>query len=239
MGSVPHLYVDDLTPAELGRIGREIERRELKVVCFTPEQCVYPVNIAAKEKVIRERSVGYFLKSLEVAKELRAPALLVTPGWGYEHEPADEAWARLRESLARIAEKAEELDVTLALEPLTRTESNLITDSVTLKRMLGEAGSARLKGMIDTIPMALAGEDFKKYFDASPDEIVHIHFIDGKPEGHLAWGDGVLPLGEYIEQLGSIGYKGHLSLEFTSYSYIREPDRAIERALTCLQPFLV
>lgn len=237
-GASPHIYVDGLTQSELRKVKQEIELRDLEVICFTPEQCVYPINIAAKEDRIRARSIDYFNKSLEVAKELSAPLLLVTPGWGYEHEANDEAWKRSQDSLAKIAEKAAELEVVLALEPLTRMESNLVTNMATLQRMLSEVNSAYLKGMIDTIPMALAGEDFQGYFDTMQNDIVHIHFIDGKPEGHLVWGDGILPLEGYLEQLETSNYKGYLTLEFTSYNYVREPDKAIEKTLKALQPYI-
>ncbi|WHY00553.1 TIM barrel protein [Neobacillus sp. DY30] len=88
--------------------------------------------------------------------------------------------------------------------------------------------------MIDTIPMALAGEDFEDYYRIVGDDLVHIHFIDGKPEGHLVWGDGVLPLEKYIHQLNGIGYKGFLTLEYTSYQYVQNPDEAMERSLRIL-----
>lgn len=233
-GASPHLYVDDMSIQEIRNLKKEIDRRNLSVVCFTPEQCVYPINIAAKEEAIREKSLQYFIKSAEAAKELDAPLLLVTPGWGYENEDRNEAWKRSRHSLEKLSEVAARLDLTLALEPLTRVESNLISDSHSLKLMLNEVNSPSLKGMIDTIPMALANEDFTDYFNALKEDIVHIHFIDGKPDSHLVWGDGILPLETYIDQLNQAGYKGALSLEYTSYQYVQNPDLAIERTFKAL-----
>lgn len=233
-GASPHLYVDDMTLQEIRNIKKEINRRNLSVVCFTPEQCVYPINLAAKEESIREKSLHYFIKSAEAAKELDAPLLLVTPGWGYENEDKNEAWKRSRDSLEKLSEIAARLDLVLALEPLTRVESNIINDSRSLALMLNEVNSPSLKGMIDTIPMALAGEDFRDYFSALNEDIVHIHFIDGKPDSHLVWGDGILPLESYIDQLNQAGYKGALSLEYTFYQYVQEPDLAIERTFKAL-----
>ncbi|WP_160724175.1 sugar phosphate isomerase/epimerase family protein [Bacillus sp. USDA818B3_A] len=237
-GASPHFYVDELTLHEMKNIKREIDRRNLSVVCFTPEQCVYPINLAAKEERIRERSIQYFIKSAEAAKELEAPLLLVTPGWGYENEDRHEAWKRTRDSLEKLSKVAGELGLTLALEPLTRVESNIINDAKSLKAMLKEVNSPFLKGMIDTIPMALANEDFNDYFSILKDEIVHIHFIDGKPEGHLVWGDGVLPLQRYMDQLSHHGYQGSLTLEYTSYQYVQNPNEAMERTLDVLSGLL-
>lgn len=233
-GAAPHFYIDDLSLHEIRNVKKEINRRDLSVVCFTPEQCVYPINLAAKEDRLREKSIQYFIKSAEAAKELGAPLLLVTPGWGYENEEPDEAWKRTRDSLERLSTVAADLDLTLAFEPLTRVESNLVFDSKSLKRMLDEVNSPNLKGMIDTIPMALANEDFKDYSSLLGEDLVHIHFIDGKPEGHLVWGDGVLPLEKYIDQLNEVGYKGFLTLEYTSYQYVQNPDEAMERSLKIL-----
>ncbi|NRD77170.1 TIM barrel protein [Bacillus sp. BRMEA1] len=230
-GASPHFYVEDMSLSDIRRVKKEITRRELSVVCFTPEQCVYPINLAAKENQIREKSIQYFIKSAEAAKELEAPMLLVTPGWGYENENRDEAWKRTRDSLDQLTRAAADLDLTLVFEPLTRVESNLVNDAHALKAMLDEVNSPYLKGMIDTIPMALANEDFLDYDRILKKDLVHVHFIDGKPEGHLVWGDGVLPLEKYVEQLSQIGYTGALTLEYTSYQYVQDPDAAIEKTL--------
>ncbi|MCM3764018.1 sugar phosphate isomerase/epimerase [Neobacillus niacini] len=237
-GASPHFYVEDMGLQEIRRVKKEIDRRELSVVCFTPEQCVYPINLAAKEERIREFSLQYFIKSAEAAKELEAPLLLVTPGWGYENEDRGEAWKRMRDSMEKLAKVAEELQLTLAFEPLTRVETNLVTDAKSLKAILDEVGSPHLKGMIDTIPMALANEDFLDYHTLLKDDLVHVHFIDGKPEGHLVWGDGVLPLQTYVDQLSQIGYKGALTLEYTSYQYVQDPDAAVEKTLSTLAEVL-
>ncbi|KKI90869.1 hypothetical protein WQ54_18245 [Bacillus sp. SA1-12] len=238
-GASPHFYVENMSLHEIREVKKEIEHRDLSVICFTPEQCVYPINIAAKEADIRERILKYFKKSAYAAKELDSPLLLVTPGWGYENEAVGEAWKRSEESLQILAQFATELDITLALEPLTRMETNLIHNASQLKWMLEQVNHPNLKGMIDTIPMALAGEDFTDYFTLMKDEIVHIHFIDGKPEGHLVWGDGVLPLETYINQLHKAGYKGYLSLEYTSYQYVQQPDAAMERSFEALSCYFV
>lgn len=237
-GASPHFYVDDLSPADVRRMKRAIEQRGLKLVCFTPEQCMYPINLAAKEEYIRERSIRYFIRSLEVAAELEAPLLLVTPGWGYLSEPSEEAWKRSRDSLQRLAEQAGRLGIALVLEPLTPVESRLVCDLPSLKRMLAEVASPQLKGMIDTIPLALAEEELADYFRELQEDLVHIHFIDGAPEGHLAWGDGILPAQRYLQTLAECGYKGALTLEFTSFRYLDEPDLAIEKTLETLKPFL-
>lgn len=236
-GASPHCYVEDLTLSDINGIRRKIEDRGLKIVCFTPEQCMYPINLAAKETEIRERSIRYFQKSIEAAAELDAPMVLVTAGWGYRNESRGEALSRTTDSLQKLSSYAEKRGIVLALEPLQKVESNLICDLPDLAEILDAIGSVHLKGMVDTIPMAVEGEKLESYFKRFKDELVHIHFIDGKPAGHLAWGDGNLPIEKYMSTLREYEYKGALTLEFTSAQYLEDPDRAVEKSMNFLAPF--
>lgn len=228
----PHLYIEDVSFTEVCRVRQEIERRNLKLICVTPEQCIYPVNIAAKEPIVRERSISYFLKSLEVTSELGAIMLQIVPGRGYYDEPVEEVWGRSRDSLAQIAEKAGSLGITVVLEALETKESNLIPHLSALKRMLKEVGSPHLKAVIDTCPMAASGESFDDCFQAMGEDLRHIHFVD---YGHLTWGDGTLPLTQYLDQIGNHEYAGFLTLEIVSSRYITDPKQAVKRALEYFQ----
>lgn len=236
-GASPHFDAEDQTFSMVRGVKKEIQSRGLKLVCFTPEQCLYPVNIAAKEKYIRDRSMKYFIRSMEAAAELEAPKMLVTSGWGYLNEPIDEPWNYARESLCVLADEAKRLGLMLALEPLRTDESNLVNSLKTLQKMLSEVNSSHLKGMIDTIPMALNQEEIKDYFEALGSDMIHIHFIDGKPRGHLAWGDGVLPLERYLEQINHYQYDGNLTLEITDGSYYMDPVQADKKSLEKLFAF--
>lgn len=238
-GAAPHLYVEDVTLAEIHSIKRKIDQRQLKVVCFTPEQCMYPINLAAKEKTIRERSITYFKKSVDAAVELEAPLVLVTAGWGYRNEGREDAWGRAKDSLEQLTAYAEKQNIVLALEPLQKIESNLICTLPDLTEMLNSIPSSHLKGMVDTIPLAVEGEKLADYFEQLQDDFVHIHFIDGNPTGHLAWGDGSLPLEKYINTLVEHQYNGALTLEFTSSQYLMDPNEAIKASLKTLAPYIV
>ena len=133
-GGFPHLYVEDVTTADVRRIAKELHRRELNLVCYTPEQVVYPLNIAAADASARARSQEYFVRNAEVAAELGAEVMFVTSGWGYRDEPVAEAWKRSCDSLIKIATKASDLGLSLVLEALRPEESNLVTNVPTLER---------------------------------------------------------------------------------------------------------
>lgn len=65
---------------------KKIRSHHLNVICYTPEQCMYPVNIASREKGIRDWSVNYLKRSLEIASQMEAPRTLITIGQGYRNE---------------------------------------------------------------------------------------------------------------------------------------------------------
>jgi len=234
-GGSPHLFADDVTAADVARIRRELERRDLRLVCYTPEQCVYPYNWAAAEERLRDRSVRYLERSLEIAGELGAGLMLVTSGWGYAAEPAGVAWERSRQALARVAARGAACGVTLVLEPLQPVESNLVIDLASLRRMIDEVGSPSLAACLDTVAMAVAGEDIERSLDELGGLLRHIHLNDGDPAGHLVWGDGSLPLAEYLRAVGERGYAGHLTLEIAADGYRTDPDAAMRRGLQAVR----
>ena len=156
----------------------------------------------------------------------------MTSGTGYfDGSDEQEAWKWSRENLYSLGELAEHYGVTLALEVLRHDESNLVYNLPTLQKMLKELNHCAIGGMIDTIPMALAGEHPAQYLEALGDRLVHVHFIDGAPRGHLAWGDGVLDMNAYLSEFDEYGYSGFLSLEITDGRYFMNPSASVEQSV--------
>ena len=231
-GGAPHFHMEDMTYGEICAVRREIRRRGLNLVCYTPEQCVYPINLASNAPDTRRRSQKFFENSIRAAGELGAGKVLVTSGTGYfDGSNREEAWKWAGEGLYALGEMAADYGITLALEVLRTDESNLVHDLPSLLKMLGELNHSSIGGMIDTIPMALAGERPAHYLEALGDRLVHIHFIDRAPRGHLAWGDGVLDMEGYLEELDAYPYKGYLSLEITDGRYFMDPSDSAKRSV--------
>ncbi|MGR0221377.1 sugar phosphate isomerase/epimerase family protein [Agromyces sp. ZXT2-6] len=235
-GIAPQLHIPQLTDGEARGIRRRIAERGLAVHCLTPEQVIYPVNVASPVPWLRESSIATFRRAAELCVELEAPLLFLTPGRGFEDEPTDAAWRRSVDAIGEIAEHAARLGVDCVLEPLQRVESNLVNDSAALARMLDDIAAPNLGAALDTVAMATAGETVDGYFAALGGRIRHVHLIDGRPNGHLAWGDGELPLGEYLEALGRHGYDGCLTFElFGDGCYAFDPRDALERCFAAVE----
>lgn len=231
-GIAPHLHIPQLTSSDVERITKQISERELTVRCITPEQVMYPVNIASPDPVLRAGSIAFFRRAAEVGAELGAQYLFLTPGRGFEDEPADPAWRRSADALAEIGTYAASLGLSCLLEPLQRVESNLINSAAQLSQMMAEQDTNIFSVVLDVVAMHAAGDTVSNYAAAFPDSIGHVHLIDGNPTGHLAWGDGVLPLAEYVRELASIDYRGRITFElFGDGQYSLNPRPAVEQSI--------
>lgn len=238
-GAAPHVYLEDLTYFEIMQIKREIDRRGLNVVCYTPEQCVYPINIAADNRDERRRSLKFFENHLRAASELGADKMLVTSGWGYfDSSNREQAWKYAAEGIYDLAECGANHGIRIALEVLRKDESNLVNDLSSLQQMINEVDHDQIGGMIDTCPMNLAGESPRDYLEALGDRVIHVHFVDGTPRGHLAWGDGILDMEQYLQELSDGGYQGYLSLEITDGRYHLDPEASVQKSLERLYSVL-
>ncbi|MBB3729693.1 sugar phosphate isomerase/epimerase family protein [Nonomuraea dietziae] len=234
-GIAPQFHIPQVSDAEARAVRRSAQARGLSVHCLTPEQVMYPVNVASPVTWLRAASIAMFRRAAELAAELGAELLLLTPGRGFEDEPLEAAWRRSVDAVGEIAAYAETLGVACVLEPLQRVESNLVNDSRTLARMLDEIGSSNVGAVLDTVGMAVAGESVDDYFDSLGDRVRHVHLVDGSPAGHLAWGDGRLPLAEYLTALERRGYGGRMTFElFGDGTYAFDPRPVVERCLSAV-----
>ena len=134
----PHFchFIQSLSDA--GKLRKEVGLSGLKIVCLTPEQVLYPHNIASSDRELRRFSLEYFYKYIDQTAELGVDKMLCCAGWGDYDQDREEAWKRSVESLWSMVERAKRADVTLAFEILGRFESNLVHDFDTARRMMEE-----------------------------------------------------------------------------------------------------
>lgn len=231
-GAAPHFHSEDMTYHDITSVRHEIESRNLKLICYTPEQCIYPINLAAPYEAERRRSLKFFEDAIRVTSELGTDKMLVTVGTGYfDGSDYEEAWKYGKEGLMQLGDMAEHYGIMLALEVWRKDETNLINDLSSLQKMMRELEHKNIGAMLDTIPMALENKTPKDYLDVFGERLVHVHFIDGAPRGHLAWGDGILDMEGYLGQFDEYGYKNSLSLEITDGRYLMDPEKSIQQSV--------
>lgn len=228
-GGAPHYSFMAPQKEQQESINKLFRGRDLKMICFTPEQCIYPFNIASKDKLLREASIEYFLRCIEDTAGFGCEKIMLTPGWGNFDEPVEEAWERSVDSLGILLTKAEKEGIQIVYEILQKSESNLVTDLKTLKSMMENFDSPYLACCVDTVPMCCAGETLEDYFTEFGRKIQHIHLNDGSPSGHLAWGDGTQNLTEHLETLIRHNYKGLMTFETCDGKFSLNPNDAFRQ----------
>ncbi|OZU86985.1 endonuclease [Virgibacillus indicus] len=233
----PHLYVYRNLLPNIQSIRKDIKRRGIDVACVTPEQCVYPYNLAANDKEWRMKSIEYFKENIYVASELDSKMMLVTSGIGDFSIKREDSWNYALDSIMKLAMIAEREGIYLVLEPLTKFETNLVTNSIEMKNMIEEIGSFHVKAMADTVAMHNAKETPEQYFSLFKDDLYHFHLMDGDgiSDEHLAVGDGTLPIPSYIKSLKTANYNGVCTLEIMGYKNYQNPESALIKSISYIE----
>jgi protein FrlC len=238
-GVAPHLDLFHATAARVESVRHALADNGLRIWCFTPEQVLYPINIASGDVEYRRASIDRFCRAADICTTLGGGHLFLTPGRGYESEDPRAAWDRSAAALKEIAGYARRIGLRCLLEPLQRVETNIVTDAAGLRRMLDEVDADNVDVVLDTVGMATAGDSVADYVRLFGARLAHVQLVDGTPAGHLVWGDGSLPLGRYVEELAEAGYSGKITFEpFGNGSYALDPITAWSRCLTAIEPHL-
>jgi protein FrlC len=222
-GGAPHFWMDHMSYDDCKIIQKKVQKRGLTIGVFTPESAIYQYQIASQEPEQLKKSIQYFSNGIRVAAELGAKYMAVNSGWGYWNESLAEAWKRSADSLSKLAQVGQQEGVILAMESMRPEETHIVSTLNDCQRMFLEIDSPFLKVMIDTVAMGVAGETIQQWFDAFGDNIVHTHFVDGRPYGHLIWGDGCYPLEKFLQVLNDNHYSGLLGQEITDSRYYANP----------------
>jgi protein FrlC len=202
---------------------------------FTPDNCLYGYQFAVREQDAIDRCFSYFAAGIRFGAALGAKIICVHPGWGYWDEPEEDAFQRSVGMHRRLSRVAGEEGVCLACESLRPQESLIGCRLEQLKRLFDAVASPYFKLMIDLTAISVSAESIQQWFDiCGAENIIHCHFQDCSPFGHLVWGDGKYNLRNGLETMLKNGYKGYFTQELTDASYFADPlthDRRNLRAL--------
>lgn len=232
--AAPSFCLDTMDEGQLKQKAALIRERDLKVCCITPEQCQYPVNLAAEDEAIRAYSIRNFERAFRAADCLECERVLVTAGCGYFNRPGEEAWKRSEDSLCKLARIAEKAGLLLVLETLTPLSSNILNTPEQQTEMIRRMPEGIVRPMLDIGQMAYMGQELSRYLKHGS-RLAHVHLHDSNPAVHMALGDGALPFDEYLEQIEGIGYRGFYALEVNDPRYRADPRRADRQSVEWLR----
>jgi len=126
-----------------------------------------------------------------------------------EHYSRALAWGQLVRFLSLCADRAAIHDITIAIEPLNRKESNVINTYLEGVQLAKDVGREEVQVLADIYHFMMEGEPLDDILE-KPDWLAHVHLAD---TGRLWPGSGTYPLERLFAILKEIGYQGRASVE--------------------------
>ena len=235
----PHFFLDDHGYQSTSELKKKVEAHGLHIGVFTPECAMYNYLICAHDEYARKRALGYYTNGIRAAGEVGAKVMLTNCcGCDWNEDP-ERVFERAVQMLHKLAPVAADCGVTLAVETVRPEESRMIIKLPELARLLKAVDHPNVKAALDLTAVGVAGETVKEWFETLGSDIRHMHFVDGRPYGHLVWGDGLHPMADYIELMNQYGYEGYLGQEITDDRYFADPREADRRNMAAFEPFFV
>ena len=238
-GGRPHAYAPDLKAGEINEVKRLIDKYQMPVMGYTPEHNAYPYNFMIGSEHQRQDAVDYLKLSLDMAKEMNADYMLISPAHAGYLASYDEIWDRMVRTIQELTEHAEKTGVKLVIETLTPYETNAFKNANDLLELFKRIDSPYLVGMCDIVPPFVQHESIMAYLEKLGKKMYHMHIIDGDQgtDSHIVPGEGSIPLPELIKELKYARYEGTATLELVT-GYINEPRLYARRAIDQVRTYM-
>jgi len=179
------------------------------------------LSITSKDKLIREETIRYLKELIIFCADLEGKIMVFGSPKQRNVSPTssrEEAWNYAKECFMEILPLAGEKGVIIALEPLSRKETNLINTLEEALKMIEEINDENFKLTLDVKAMCDEQKTIPEIISSSRGYLVHFHANDinllGPGFGEIDY----LPIKKALQE---INYSGYLSVEvfdFTTYS---------------------
>lgn len=201
---------------DVQRVGKAIASAGLSVTCSLG--LPFDADISSSNADVRERGEAFLRAGLEASSDVGAALLtgvLYSALGKYTNAPTKAGWKSAAEALTRLADRAQELGVTLGLEIVNRYESNLINTAADALRMIDDIGRPNVVAHLDTYHMNIEEGDFSGPVVRCGDRLGYVH-VGESHRGHL--GSGVVDFSSLFRTLAYVGYSGPITFESFSSS---------------------
>lgn len=208
----PHLIIDWEAPVDVSGLKKELEGAGLKVAAVNADVSGYPYRMCTYNETLKNRTIAFYRHAIKAAADLGAEIVTVSCTGAHGDCIIEEEWAKIFEMMEVLKEAAAENNVKIAVETVTAADAPLMNCIADMKRLMDTVDSEWINVCLDICAMRCADETLDDWFKAFGDKIIYLHFTDGRPGGRLVWGEGLHPLGDYLETIAHYGYKGYYGL---------------------------
>ena len=235
----PHLYPPDYSDDEMQRLRSDLDKAGLKVTnlnsftLFAVGDTYLPSWIEP-EADRREVRIQHTLDCLRAAAALDCPNISVPPGGPLDGLDAKQAMAEFHRGLERVVPLAEELGISILVEP---EPGLMIENTDQFKTLIKDIRSKAVGINFDIGHFFCANEDPLTAFETLFEWVGHVHLEDipaSRVHQHMIPGQGALDFEAIFLQIVRLGYKGDISLEL--YPYVDMPVEAGRQSLEYLLP---
>lgn len=170
-------------------------------------------DLAHPNKAERTKAVDYVRACIDLAAEVNAPVVIVSPNPVGKTKPlaskaSELEWAK--ESVHSAGEHAGRCGVVLAVEPINRYETYLLNSAEQALTFVRDLGLSSVKMMLDTFHMNIEDPAPGETVARCADELVHLHIADSNRQ---AVGRGHFDFKGLLRALQAVRYEGALAME--------------------------
>lgn len=235
-----HFYINNMWSENTDKLKQLMGAYGIKIACICPEQNnPKPNNVAARSALLIQNAESYFRRVIELASEIGCSKILITPGWNYHDEDGDTARDRSIKMLQKICDMAAPHGISLAMESIWSRSSDIGNTKEKVKQIKDGVNRRNFKLTIDLGALGDVSETVEEWFEMFGKDIVHCHFTDGNPTGHMPWGLGERNMYQVLESFRVNGYQGGFSMEYVdARSFVRPESwdrQTLEQFQICLE----
>lgn len=183
----------------------------LAVLSLTPED----VDLAHPDDRVRAEALDYYLRLLDFAAAVEAPLVSCHGAVGRVRALADyrKEYAHFVTGVQRIAGRAAELNLRLAMEVLNRYESHLLNTAAQAVEFVTNVGAPNVGILLDAYHMNIEEADPSAAILGAGERLFLFHVADSNRQ---AVGRGHADFVSLMRALRRVGYAGDVIVECTA-----------------------
>ncbi len=201
----------DLTRYHAGDVNTALSEHGLSVLSLTPEN----VDLAHPDEAVRQEALDYYYRLLELAGALGKPIVCCHGAVGriralttYEEE------RRLFvEGVRRVAERAKQGGLRIAMEVLNRYEAHLLNTALEAQRFVHDVDMDNVGILLDAYHMNIEEADLRSAILTARERLFLFHAADSNRQ---AVGRGHTDFRGVLHTLHDIRYDGCIVVECTA-----------------------
>ncbi len=241
MADIPHAYPPEMPQDRIAKIRDQLARHKTAVsnvnafTLFALGDTYHPTWIENDLRLVAQR-IEHTNNVIRMTAALGGKTISLQPGGPQGTTPRDVALRRYEAGLLECLPLAEQLDITLMVEP---EPGLLIQHSQECLEFLARLNHPNLKMNCDLGHFYCVDEDPAKVLRACAPQIAHIHLEDipeNRVHQHHIPGEGAMDWPEIFAAIRAIHYAGWITVEL--YPYETTAEDAAKKAFNFLHPFI-